>query len=157
MVNDAISGFGIAEAPHGGFKQSGIGRTHGRLGLGEMVQVKYVDVDLMPRMPKVWWYGYGRELKQQMGGISRHAVLAKLGRQAERRAALRRTTAPLQPHLRQTSCGLEIFSPTGDTAVMPETAPPEAPQFPKHKVKYKKPSNAPATRPTTRGSFAAAT
>ena len=69
MVNDAITGFGISEAPHGGFKQSGIGRTHGKLGLAEMVQVKYVDVDLLPRMPKVWWYGYGRVFQQQMSGF----------------------------------------------------------------------------------------
>jgi acyl-CoA reductase-like NAD-dependent aldehyde dehydrogenase len=69
MINDAISGFGIAEAPHGGFKQSGIGRTHGRLGLAEMVQVKYVDVDLLPRMPKVWWYGYGAAFQSQMSGF----------------------------------------------------------------------------------------
>ena len=33
MLNDMISCFGIAEAPHGGFKQSGIGRTHGEIGL----------------------------------------------------------------------------------------------------------------------------
>jgi succinate-semialdehyde dehydrogenase/glutarate-semialdehyde dehydrogenase len=69
MVNDAITGFGISEAPHGGFKQSGIGRTHGKLGLAEMVQVKYVDVDLLPRMPKVWWYGYGKVFQQQMSGF----------------------------------------------------------------------------------------
>ena len=69
MVNDVISGFGIAEAPHGGFKQSGIGRTHGELGLAEMVQVKYVDVDLLPRMPKVWWFGYGAAFQQQMSGF----------------------------------------------------------------------------------------
>jgi acyl-CoA reductase-like NAD-dependent aldehyde dehydrogenase len=69
MINDAISGFGIAEAPHGGFKQSGIGRTHGKLGLAEMVQVKYVDVDLLPRMPKVWWYGYGLNFQRQMSGF----------------------------------------------------------------------------------------
>jgi len=69
MINDAISGFGIAEAPHGGFKQSGIGRTHGKLGLAEMVQVKYVDVDLLPRMPKVWWYGYSLNFQRQMSGF----------------------------------------------------------------------------------------
>ena len=40
MVNDVISCFGIAEAPHGGFKFSGIGRTHGEMGMAEMVQVK---------------------------------------------------------------------------------------------------------------------
>jgi acyl-CoA reductase-like NAD-dependent aldehyde dehydrogenase len=69
MINDAISGFGIAEAPHGGFKQSGIGRTHGKLGLAEMVQVKYIDVDLLPRMKQVWWYGYGVSFQRQMSGF----------------------------------------------------------------------------------------
>jgi acyl-CoA reductase-like NAD-dependent aldehyde dehydrogenase len=69
MINDVISCFGIAEAPHGGFKLSGIGRTHGRMGLAEMVQVKYVDTDLLPGMPKVWWFGYGERLRQQMDGF----------------------------------------------------------------------------------------
>ena len=69
MINDMISCFGIAEAPHGGFKQSGIGRTHGEMGLQEMVQVKYLDVDLLPRVPKVWWFGYGKQYQQQMGGF----------------------------------------------------------------------------------------
>ena len=69
MVNDAISCFGIAEAPHGGFKFSGIGRTHGEMGMAEMVQVKHVDVDLMPDVPKPWWFGYDGKLKQQMDGF----------------------------------------------------------------------------------------
>jgi len=70
MLNDMISCFGIAEAPHGGFKQSGIGRTHGRMGLQEMVQVKYVDVDLLPGMAKPWWFGYGKTYQQQMGRLA---------------------------------------------------------------------------------------
>jgi succinate-semialdehyde dehydrogenase/glutarate-semialdehyde dehydrogenase len=69
MLNDMISCFGIAEAPHGGFKHSGIGRTHGELGLQEMVQTKYLDVDLVPGIPKVWWFGYGKRYQQQMGGL----------------------------------------------------------------------------------------
>lgn len=62
MVNDAISYFGITEAPHGGCGASGWGRTHGRAGLMEMVQSKYVDVDELPHTEKPWWYRYGREL-----------------------------------------------------------------------------------------------
>ncbi len=69
MVNDVISCFGIAEAPHGGFKFSGIGRTHGEMGMAEMVQVKHVDVDLLPSVPKPWWFGYDRKLKQQMAAF----------------------------------------------------------------------------------------
>jgi len=66
MVNDAISCFGISEAPHGGVKASGIGRSHGRFGMEEMVRVKYLDSDRLPRMKKLWWYGYGEALTRQM-------------------------------------------------------------------------------------------
>jgi succinate-semialdehyde dehydrogenase/glutarate-semialdehyde dehydrogenase len=64
MVNDAISYFAIAEAPHGGCKHSGWGRTHGEAGLLEMVQTKYVDVDHLPRREKPWWYRYGADLER---------------------------------------------------------------------------------------------
>jgi acyl-CoA reductase-like NAD-dependent aldehyde dehydrogenase len=64
MVNDAVSCYGISEAPHGGIKASGIGRTHGKLGLSEMVRVKYLDVDLLPRIKKPWWYGYGASMSK---------------------------------------------------------------------------------------------
>jgi succinate-semialdehyde dehydrogenase/glutarate-semialdehyde dehydrogenase len=69
MVNDVISCFGISEAPHGGVKASGIGRTHGRFGLDEMVRVKYLDTDRMPRIKKVWWYAYGPAFARQMEGF----------------------------------------------------------------------------------------
>jgi acyl-CoA reductase-like NAD-dependent aldehyde dehydrogenase len=62
MVNDVASYYGIAEAPHGGRGASGWGRSHSRFGLLEMVQVKYVDVDLLPRTPKAWWFGYSENL-----------------------------------------------------------------------------------------------
>jgi succinate-semialdehyde dehydrogenase/glutarate-semialdehyde dehydrogenase len=69
MVNDVISCFGISEAPHGGVKASGIGRTHGRFGLEEMVRMKYLDTDQMPAMKKVWWYSYGESFRRQMEGF----------------------------------------------------------------------------------------
>jgi acyl-CoA reductase-like NAD-dependent aldehyde dehydrogenase len=69
MVNDTISCFGISEAPHGGVKASGLGRAHGRLGLEEMVRVKYLDTDRVPRMKKVWWYHYGDAFARQMEGF----------------------------------------------------------------------------------------
>ncbi len=69
MVNDVIACFGISEAPHGGIKASGIGRTHGNFGLEEMVWPKYVDSDRLPRMKKLWWYGYGPGFRRQMSGF----------------------------------------------------------------------------------------
>ncbi len=69
MVNDVLSCFSISEAPHGGVKSSGLGRTHGRWGLEEMVRVKYLDSDLLPRMKKIWWFGYGGEFAREMEGF----------------------------------------------------------------------------------------
>lgn len=96
MVNDMISCFGISEAPHGGFKQSGIGRTHGEMGLTEMVQVKYIDSDLLPNMRKVWWYGYGSQLQQQMESLMRmmfgRRLLSKFRSATRSLGALQRRT-----------------------------------------------------------------
>jgi acyl-CoA reductase-like NAD-dependent aldehyde dehydrogenase len=69
MVNDVISCFGISEAPHAGVKASGVGRTHGHFGLDEMVRLKYLDLDHMPGMKKVWWYGYDKHFARQMEGF----------------------------------------------------------------------------------------
>ncbi|HEY6292680.1 MAG TPA: aldehyde dehydrogenase family protein [Terriglobia bacterium] len=69
MVNDCLSSFGIAEAPHGGCKLSGLGRTHSRVGLMEMVRVKYIDVDLVPKLPKLWWFGYDARASRLMEGF----------------------------------------------------------------------------------------
>ena len=70
MINDVLSCFGIAEAPHGGIKASGMGRTHGKVGLEELVRLKHVDQDLLPFMKKVWWYGYGTRFHGQMAGFT---------------------------------------------------------------------------------------
>lgn len=78
MVNDAISGFAIAEAPHGGCGLSGWGRTHGKLGLLEMVNVKYVDVDRLPKMEKPWWYRYGAELEKAADAFLRFEFTGSL-------------------------------------------------------------------------------
>ena len=69
MVNDSISAFGVSEAPHGGLKNSGLGRIHGRLGMEEMVRVQYVDSDWIPGMKRLWWYGYGSAFAAQMEGF----------------------------------------------------------------------------------------
>jgi acyl-CoA reductase-like NAD-dependent aldehyde dehydrogenase len=69
MVNDVVACFGISEAPHGGVKASGIGRSHGRFGLEEMVRLKYLDSDRLPGIEKVWWYRYGSTFARQMEGL----------------------------------------------------------------------------------------
>jgi acyl-CoA reductase-like NAD-dependent aldehyde dehydrogenase len=97
MVNDVVACFGISEAPHGGVKQSGIGRTHGRFGLEEMVWPKYVDSDRLPRMKKLWWYGYGPAFAQQMSGFVEMLFARKLTKRV--RGALKSTQSYLRRRL----------------------------------------------------------
>ena len=80
MVNDVVSCFGISEAPHGGIKDSGIGRSHGRLGLEETVWIKYVDSDRLPGIKKIWWYGYSERFARQMEGFVDLQFARGLGR-----------------------------------------------------------------------------
>jgi succinate-semialdehyde dehydrogenase/glutarate-semialdehyde dehydrogenase len=87
MVNDMISCFGISEAPHGGVKASGIGRAHGRFGLEEMVRVKYLNVDMLPGMKKVWWYGYSEAFTRQVEAVIDAQFGRRLGERV--RGALR--------------------------------------------------------------------
>jgi acyl-CoA reductase-like NAD-dependent aldehyde dehydrogenase len=71
MVNDVATYYGISEAPHGGIGASGWGHSHGKLGLREMVQPKYIDVDRLPRFAKPWWFGYTSALAESADGFVR--------------------------------------------------------------------------------------
>ncbi|MDZ7290757.1 MAG: aldehyde dehydrogenase family protein [candidate division KSB1 bacterium] len=66
LINDAVSHAGACEAPHGGAKASGYGRTHGREGLMEMVRLKYLDVDPITFIRKPWWFRYDAKLLHQL-------------------------------------------------------------------------------------------
>jgi len=63
MINDHLMSHGLAETPWGGFKQSGIGRTHGRIGFDEMTQPQVIVDDCMPFVQKdLWWHPYSGKL-----------------------------------------------------------------------------------------------
>ena len=80
LVNDLLSSFGISEAPHGGVKDSGIGRTHGMIGLREMVTPKFIAVERMPKMKQMWWFRYTPQMKEQMSGFVDMLFGASLGK-----------------------------------------------------------------------------
>ncbi|MBN1479097.1 aldehyde dehydrogenase [candidate division KSB1 bacterium] len=67
MINDATSSWGEPNAPWGGYKMSGIGRTRARFGLEEMVQVKYVSYDKGGNCSNIWWFPYDIKLRQFFG------------------------------------------------------------------------------------------
>src|SRR5438132_6598025 len=58
MVNEVVYTHGVAQAPWGGMKQSGFGRTHGRMGLLEMVMPQHVHVNRISLLPDLWWFRY---------------------------------------------------------------------------------------------------
>jgi acyl-CoA reductase-like NAD-dependent aldehyde dehydrogenase len=68
-INDHSSSFAEPQAPWGGMKASGIGRIHGRAGLREMVQPKYVSFD-RGRKPALWWYPYDAEYRALVSGVA---------------------------------------------------------------------------------------
>ncbi|GEM_PF-13040 len=69
-INDHLMSHGLAETPWGGFKQSGIGRTHGKLGFDEMTQPQVIVNDIMPFVKKnMWWQPYSRKVYQGLSGL----------------------------------------------------------------------------------------
>ncbi len=61
-VNDHLMTHGMAETPWGGFKRSGIGRSHGELGVEDMTQAKIVVRERLSSMTKnMWWYPHGEK------------------------------------------------------------------------------------------------
>ena len=58
-INDHLYTHGLSEMPWGGWKYSGLGRTHGPEGLHEMTHLKAINWDLMPGKRNLWWYPQG--------------------------------------------------------------------------------------------------
>ena len=57
-VNDHLYTHGQSETPWGGWKESGLGRTHSLLGLDEMTQPKVINWDLIPASRNIWWFPF---------------------------------------------------------------------------------------------------
>ncbi len=76
-INDHLMSHGMAETPWGGFKSSGIGRTHGYLGLEEMTQPRCVVDDILPGVQRnMWWYPHGRRVYRGLLGAL-HALYSR--------------------------------------------------------------------------------
>jgi succinate-semialdehyde dehydrogenase/glutarate-semialdehyde dehydrogenase len=56
-VNSHLTSYGEANSAWGGFRSSGIGRTHGEFGLREAVQVQYIDEGYGAK-PEICWHPY---------------------------------------------------------------------------------------------------
>ena len=69
-TNDVAYSYGAGQAPWGGIKESGYGRTHGEQGLHELVRVKFVDADPGER-GVAWWHPYTRESLDGMKAMAK--------------------------------------------------------------------------------------
>jgi succinate-semialdehyde dehydrogenase/glutarate-semialdehyde dehydrogenase len=70
-INDHLLSHGFAETPWGGFKQSGIGRTHGELGFAEMTEPQCIVNDILPFARKqLFWHPHGKSVYNGSKGIS---------------------------------------------------------------------------------------
>lgn len=68
-VNDHLMSHALAETPWGGFKQSGLGRTHGEAGMAEMTRIQCIVQDYMPKARKnLWWHPHGPGVYQGLRG-----------------------------------------------------------------------------------------
>jgi acyl-CoA reductase-like NAD-dependent aldehyde dehydrogenase len=69
-ANDHLMSHAMAGTPWGGFKQSGIGRTHGQLGFAEMTQPKVIVHDRLWMLPKsFWWHPHDNEVYRGLKGL----------------------------------------------------------------------------------------
>ncbi|MBC7911215.1 MAG: aldehyde dehydrogenase family protein [Pyrinomonadaceae bacterium] len=70
-VNEVLYTHGIAQTPWGGMKQSGIGRTHGRLGLLELVAPQHIHVNRVTSFRDLWWFSYTPRAAELFRGLAR--------------------------------------------------------------------------------------
>ena len=78
MVNEVLYTHGIAQTPWGGIKQSGIGRTHGRAGLLELVAPYHIHTNRFARIQDLWWFNYTPRAATLFRGIARHFTSGSL-------------------------------------------------------------------------------
>lgn len=66
-INDSVFTHAVAQTPWGGPKESGIGRTHGGVGLLDLVHMRHVHVNHMSsKFVNFWWFGYSPEKVELM-------------------------------------------------------------------------------------------
>ncbi len=74
-VNDHLYSHGICNTEWGGPKESGIGRTHGALGLKEVAESKIINWDLLPGLSKnnAWWFPFDEGIYNNMLKLTAYA------------------------------------------------------------------------------------
>jgi len=69
-INDHLMSHGLPETSWGGFKQSGIGRTHGLAGFMEMTQPQMIVDDWLSGLKRnLWWPPYEKSVYEGLKGL----------------------------------------------------------------------------------------
>ncbi|MBD3256044.1 MAG: aldehyde dehydrogenase family protein, partial [Candidatus Lokiarchaeota archaeon] len=63
MINEVVYTFALAATPWGGTKNSGIGRTHGKLGFYEATRPLHINIDQYEE-PDLWWMPYDESFEE---------------------------------------------------------------------------------------------
>jgi acyl-CoA reductase-like NAD-dependent aldehyde dehydrogenase len=82
MVNEVLYTHGIAQTPWGGIKDSGYGRTHGRMGLLELVTPRHIHVNRISFLPDVWWFRYDPAAQKLFQDLATYFTTGSLIRSA---------------------------------------------------------------------------
>ncbi|HQZ95207.1 MAG TPA: aldehyde dehydrogenase family protein [Pyrinomonadaceae bacterium] len=69
-INEVLYTHGIGQTPWGGFKNSGLGRTHGREGLMELVQPQHIHINKLALLPDAWWMPYSATAVETFRGFA---------------------------------------------------------------------------------------
>jgi acyl-CoA reductase-like NAD-dependent aldehyde dehydrogenase len=83
LVNNVAYTYGLPATPWGGRGKSGFGRTHGEMGLMEMMEAHHVHVDKARFAREMWWHPY--DLRK----LNAHLALIRIGFQGRYRRAWR--------------------------------------------------------------------
>jgi len=83
-INDHLMSHGLAETPWGGFKESGIGRTHSYIGIEEMTQPRAVVDDIMPGLQKnMWWHPHSKQVYNGLLGVINFLYVKNLSKRVD--------------------------------------------------------------------------
>ena len=93
-VNDHAYSFGASQAPWGGRRSSGLGRTGSKHGLYALSHVKFVDSD-RARLTPGWWFPYGERTLDGFRGLLDALYAEDWGTRLRALAAHRRGLAHL--------------------------------------------------------------
>lgn len=71
-VNECTYTFALPQTPWGGLKNSGIGRTHGKMGLQDLTHILHLHENRLSKIKDFWWFGYDGELYETLKFLCKH-------------------------------------------------------------------------------------